>query len=1033
MAQERLYIENIWIPLTASLNPSITKSITDITEPQDRKATYSKTVSIPRSKEADKIFSHLFEFNTVLNTFNTSARASVRYECDSEIILQGYIRLNKIGRTNNNEITYDCTMFSTTADFMATISNGFLTDLYESSGSYVGLDVYDHPLTKDLQQLSWETSIIENYPSSVPFEFGKGYVYALVDFGFSQDATNFIFTQIAPSIYEKEYLLKTISWAGYTLQSGGWVDDDDVINHLIIPASPECYQLTASDIEDREFAANTPKFDSTGTSTSNNLPKGSLSTPDIIIFTNEVTDPGLNYDPSTGEFTCLLAGVYDFNVLIDVNATFTPATGTAVKTICDVHGSIMLFTTPISVGSPVQLDAVPFYLTSDDTSFISGARSTDPTPTYSDDDYMTGPAWGKLNPTTPVPRAVEPPDRYQLTVLGVPMNVGDKVFAMWTAGIYGESTNPFSYVPTSNNFFIDNIGGKYNGNVTLTMPVGSFFNKVSNLTMTEGNLLKMSDVIPKNIKLTDYISSILRRFNLILDANPLNPKELVLKTKDDFYNNSAASALNIHELIDRSETINSIPVSSLNIDSYLYGYKPDTDYWNNRYTQSWQEVYGDRRVDVDTEFATADKKTEIIFSPTCMVCAPGNNRVLPTIYAVDDNNQPKTTKHNIRSLYYAGMKPCLNAWNHINYVSVFGIPNPTTYTSYPYAGHWDDPFTPTLDINFGLVKEVFYDDNIDPIIVTNNNLVNKYHSKDLRELTDPESKIVKCHVHITPLSFVNFTFEKLYYWDFTYFRLQEISNYNPTSHDTTECTFLKLASVPTFTRSAATATGSPESFNPNMGGGNVDMVESLPAKGTRAHDQPDNNNYISRSVKVSGQYNYVSNKAKNIEIYGDSNKVFAEAKNVKIQGSGNTIYAGVENVSLINTNNKVVTESNVTYINGFKTDINDNGTYTPVDSANLNLDSLSMSSAYFSKNGDIVTVFGYFDADPTATGTTAFEIDLPIPSVIANLQDASGTASNGSENVSIFGFSANGTARFLWTATTTTSTRFTYHFEYKII
>ncbi len=60
MAVERLYIENNYIPLTQGLNPSITKAITDVSEPEKRKATFTKTVSIPRSKEADKVFSALF-------------------------------------------------------------------------------------------------------------------------------------------------------------------------------------------------------------------------------------------------------------------------------------------------------------------------------------------------------------------------------------------------------------------------------------------------------------------------------------------------------------------------------------------------------------------------------------------------------------------------------------------------------------------------------------------------------------------------------------------------------------------------------------------------------------------------------------------------------------------------------------------------------------------------------------------------------------------------------------------------------------
>lgn len=920
MAQERLYIDNIWIPLTKSLNPSITKSITDITELQDRKSTYSKTVSIPRSKEADKAFSHLFEFNVIDNTFNPSLRAPVRYEVDSEVILEGYIRLNKIGVTNNHEITYDCTMFSTAADFIAEIKDGYLTDLYASTSDYEGLDIYNHYLTKEIQQLSWETSIIK-FGVLEPFDFGTGYVYALVDYGFSQDATKFIYTQIGPSIYSKEYLLRMIAWAGYTLQSGGWVDTDDVINHLIVPASPECYQLTNDDIENREFAANTPEFTSTGTTTSGNLAKGSFTSDDIIIFTNEVTDPGLNYDPTSGEFTCVSTGVYDINVIIDVNATFTPSTGASVKTICDVHGFIMVYGTPFATGVPLELDALPFYITSDDASFVAGARSTSSTPTYPDTDYMSGKAWGKLVQTSPVARNVNPPDRYQITVPGVPLQAGDIVDIRWKAGVFMESAVPFLYVSLTDELFVDSGGTKYDGDVTLTMAVGSFFNKVNNLTMTEGNELQMIDAIPKNVKMKDFLQSMLRRYNLILDANPLNPKELILKTKDDYY---GSTVINIHEKIDRSKEIESRFVSALDAKSYLFNYKPDGDYWNARYTQNWQDVYGNRKVDVLTEFANQEKKTEVIYSPTCMVGLPGNDRVLPTIYAVDDNNQPKTTKHNIRELYYAGLKPCLNAWGHTNYVSVFGIEVTDWYVEYPYAGHWDDPFNPTLDINFGLVKEVFYDDNITPIVSTNNNLVNKYHSKDLRQLTDPESRIVKCNVHIRPADFVNFTFDKLYYWDYAYFRLQEISGYNPASEETTECTFLKLVDAPTFSPTTQTATGKPGDQSPAIPGGNVNLVEQTPAKGTRAMDQPDNNNYISRTVYVKGEFNYVSNKTKNVEVYGDSNKVFAEAKNIKIQGSGNTIDAGVENVTLINTNNLTVTESDVTYINGVKTTVQSN-------------------------------------------------------------------------------------------------------------
>jgi len=87
MAVERLYIENTYIPLSQGLNPSINKSITDISDPSTRKAAYSKTISIPRSKESDQIFSHYFEYNAINRLFDVNAKAAVRYEVDSEVII----------------------------------------------------------------------------------------------------------------------------------------------------------------------------------------------------------------------------------------------------------------------------------------------------------------------------------------------------------------------------------------------------------------------------------------------------------------------------------------------------------------------------------------------------------------------------------------------------------------------------------------------------------------------------------------------------------------------------------------------------------------------------------------------------------------------------------------------------------------------------------------------------------------------------------------------------------------------------------
>jgi len=70
-----------------------------------------------------------------------------------------------------------------------------------------------------------------------------------------------------------------------------------------------------------------------------------------------------------------------------------------------------------------------------------------------------------------------------------------------------------------------------------------------------------------------------------------------------------------------------------------------------------------------------------------MVAQPNSDLVLPTIEQFDQTGQPIATKHNIRLLYYSGMKPTTYAWNHINYILSWPyLPLTDTYTEYLSGG-----------------------------------------------------------------------------------------------------------------------------------------------------------------------------------------------------------------------------------------------------------------------------------------------------------------------------------------------------------
>jgi hypothetical protein len=405
-------------------------------------------------------------------------------------------------------------------------------------------------------------------------------------------------------------------------------------------------------------------------------------------------------------------------------------------------------------------------------------------------------------------------------------------------------------------------------------------------------------------------------FNLYVEIDPTNETNYLIEPREDFL---TSEKINLSHLLAHDKDLKIIPMAKLDATDYLFSYKQDKDYWNQKYESDHQRIYGDRKVTNTNDFVTKQHKTDIIFSPTPLVAPANDDRVISTILAMDDQNYPKTIDHNIRILYYGGLKDCSVTWVH-KQILAGGLILETVFSQYPYAGHWDDPFNPTEDINFGLPYEVYFDDNINVITATNNNLYNKYYSNMIRAYTDKESKIVSGFFNMQPQDFKEWTFDKLYFFENAYFRLHKIYNYNPTSEGLTKCDFLYLTNVPTVTATGVIVDGDDSNYTGSFGGGSVDEGELKPTKDTDTSSNIDDNNTTGRGTKVQGKDNYVSSSAYFIEIQGDSNRVYNDTENVKIQGDNNVVEGGLKNITLINSSDLTIDESNVTYIDGVKVD-----------------------------------------------------------------------------------------------------------------
>jgi len=114
---------------------------------------------------------------------------------------------------------------------------------------------------------------------------------------------------------------------------------------------------------------------------------------------------------------------------------------------------------------------------------------------------------------------------------------------------------------------------------------------------------------------------------------------------------------------------------------------------------------------------------------------------------------------------------------------------PSGLTSYGYAGHFDDPDVPSNDLNFGVPRELFY------VLLQgaiNVNQFNVYWSPYMAEITDKDSKLMRCKMRLSPADIFTLDFSKYVYIDGALWRLVKIADYNLSNPDLCEVELLKV-------------------------------------------------------------------------------------------------------------------------------------------------------------------------------------------------------------------------------------------------
>ena len=323
----------------------------------------------------------------------------------------------------------------------------------------------------------------------------------------------------------------------------------------------------------------------------------------------------------------------------------------------------------------------------------------------------------------------------------------------------------------------------FNVNVTASSSVTIMTVSSQLIPVNYGETIDLNAGIPKGILQKDLLATIVKMFNLYVVEDKDKSKHINIYPFIDYY---TGTTIDWTDKLDRSKPMHLKPMSELNAKFYSYKYKSDSDYYNDNYKKKYNEAIGDYIYDSQYEFAEDTKSIEIIFSGTSMYQYVGTDKVYPAIYKLSNNNTAEDKMDSLIRILYAKKVTGVNTWAIKDGASIL-----MTFNEYGYAGHTNDPVSPTFDLSFGAPAEL----NYSSVTYTTNNLFNLYWSEYIAEITDKDSKLLTANFRLTDMDIYNLDFSKFIQIDGALWRLNKVYDYNPMNPETTKVDLLKVIEI----------------------------------------------------------------------------------------------------------------------------------------------------------------------------------------------------------------------------------------------
>ena len=591
----QLIVNDFELDLSSSVAVPLNFAIADIKEPQKRRRSFSKSITLEGTQNNLNYFvsayalpMNLEESTTI--SFRPNEKQNCKYFKDGLLVFSGKFKLNEV-TINNGMYTFDCTLYSDTVDYFAKLKDKKLSELDWSE--------YTHNLTRTNVVNSWTDSIIKN--SVVTKNFGAdkrgyqpkgfGYVYPVIDYGYPKE--NFITFKtgdLAPFVYVKECIEKIFSYAlentGYTIDLTSGVFASTNFNKLIYGfGGGEKTKLNDSDIA---------KLRMQTIGTTDNVTKklkiDSLGTGLRYVETiNLLASSGIYNQTSV---------IQDINTINSVGQIIIRSTGNYKVRF---QGTLKVKMTSIDGGH------------SDfNISIFNNATSV----LFKQERRYLTTAYQNVTFDEVV------------DLRNVAINDVLKLELKFYAESHPRASNDIVYEWTAIDFDVTSLDG----------------------ATSDNSPIRLSNFIP-DIKCSEFLTGIMNMFYLYV-SDPI-ANVITIGTLQDFYQDES-SAEDWTDKIDHNKDIKIQSNAFVEGSNYVFRYNEEKDYYNTQYKNITGQSYGRYDLNVDT-WQTGDREWVLPFSQYVPIKIENSElRIIKVIESTNGVDKPYKGKGMI--MYYNGVR-----------------------------------------------------------------------------------------------------------------------------------------------------------------------------------------------------------------------------------------------------------------------------------------------------------------------------------------------------------------------------------------